>query len=110
MSTIEAWVAQGGDGGAGIRGRGAYMKGTFSVKPGQELKILVGQAGNQCSEEGGGGGGTFVTTMDNSTGGGGGGANNPNHGGGGGVSYNGGTNQSNRADVQAAHGKVVITF
>lgn len=63
--TIEVWGAQGGGGNTGPGGLGAYMKGTFSVTPGQTLKILVGQEGTQCSAEGGGGGGTFVTDMAN---------------------------------------------
>jgi hypothetical protein len=76
--TIEAWGAQGGEGSSGPGGLGAYMKGLFSVKPGDALKVLVGQSGTQCSAEGGGGGGTFVTDGSNNpliiAGGGGGSA------------------------------------
>ncbi|NTW31391.1 MAG: hypothetical protein HGB12_01955 [Bacteroidetes bacterium] len=60
--TIEAFGAQGG----GNSGLGARMKGTFSVTPGQILKILVGQQGGTGSSNGhGGGGGTFVTDNSN---------------------------------------------
>jgi len=66
---IEAWGAQGG-GGVGINvagGKGARMKGTFSVTPGDVLNILVGQQGltgtavsDPQGNENGGGGGTYV--------------------------------------------------
>ncbi|SRX76039.1 HYR domain-containing protein [Aequorivita antarctica] len=56
--TVEAFGAQGG---STIGGLGAYMKGDFSVTPGNQLKILVGQQG--LVDYGyGGGGGSFVTT------------------------------------------------
>ncbi len=58
--TIDAYGAQGGN----YTGKGARMKGTFSVTPGQTLKILVGQKGLDASY-GGGGGGTFVTDLTN---------------------------------------------
>lgn len=61
--SIEVWGAQGGGGDAGEGGRGARIKGDFDVTPGQILKILVGQMGSQCGNEGGGGGGTFVTDI-----------------------------------------------
>jgi hypothetical protein len=70
--TIEAWGAQGGFNNIGSVGaKGARMQGDFVVRPGDKLKILVGQQGPkmgnaiihgnsyaiQCS---GGGGGSFV--------------------------------------------------
>ncbi len=89
--TIEAWGAGGGygDDRCGSNntspGKGARMKGTFTVTPGQVLKILVGQQGksildnNPCSSAGGGGGGgTFITDVSNNpliVAGGGGGEN-----------------------------------
>ncbi|NNE29631.1 MAG: HYR domain-containing protein, partial [Saprospiraceae bacterium] len=68
-------------------GLGAIMTGTYSVTPGDILKILVGGEGTSSnptfttfSQEGGGGGGTFVSTLGNSplivAGGGGGATNN----------------------------------
>ena len=83
---IEAWGASGAQGrGANESrqgGKGAYMKGTFSLTRGTLLKILVGQAGstgNVPALPGGGGGGTFITFSSNTAlivagGGGGGGA------------------------------------
>ncbi|XP_066276425.1 uncharacterized PE-PGRS family protein PE_PGRS20-like [Branchiostoma lanceolatum] len=62
-----------------VRGRGSLMKGTFPLKKGEVLKILVGQEGVQDVRGNGvgGGGGTFVTRDDNTpliiAGGGGGG-------------------------------------
>ncbi|KAI8482150.1 hypothetical protein Bbelb_401400 [Branchiostoma belcheri] len=61
------------------RGRGAVMKGTFHLKQGKTLKILVGQEGAKywMGQSVGGGGGTFVTRGDNTPliiAGGGGGA------------------------------------
>ncbi|KAI8503918.1 hypothetical protein Bbelb_179860 [Branchiostoma belcheri] len=51
------------------RGRGAVVRGTFQLKKGDVLKILVGQEGlKNTSTHGhgvGGGGGTFVTKRDN---------------------------------------------
>ncbi|KAI8498636.1 hypothetical protein Bbelb_238380 [Branchiostoma belcheri] len=61
------------------RGRGAVLRGTFNLKQGETLKILVGQEGAENIESSGvgGGGGTFVTRGDNTpliiAGGGGGG-------------------------------------
>jgi|GEM_PF-3173397 len=76
---IEAKGAQGGtSNGSGTNegGRGAYIKGTVTVTPGQVLKVLVGGQGG-TGYQGGGGGGSFVTTNTNSplviAGGGGGG-------------------------------------
>lgn len=62
---IEAWGAQGGNNLNAPGGKGARMKGTFTVTPGQILKILIGQQGIGGSYDSGGGGGTFVT--DNSS-------------------------------------------
>ncbi|CAH1244492.1 TRIM56 [Branchiostoma lanceolatum] len=45
------------------RGRGAVLRGTFPLKKGEVLKILVGQEGLEYGV--GGGGGTFVTKADN---------------------------------------------
>ena len=64
-----------------LGGLGAKMRGTFQLKKGTELKILVGQEGGTTSDflqrPGGGGGGSFVTLFDNTpliiAGGGGGG-------------------------------------
>lgn len=58
--SIEALGAQAGN----FAGKGARMKGTFTVVPGQTLKILVGQKGVDGSGPGGGGG-TFVTDENN---------------------------------------------
>jgi hypothetical protein len=80
--TIETWGAEGGANTYANNngGKGAYMKGEFSVTSGQTLKILVGQKGGSMAtscDGGGGGGGTFVTLSDNTPlliAGGGGGA------------------------------------
>ena len=64
-----------------LGGLGAKMKGTFQLKKGTKLKILVGQEGGTTSDfpdrPGGGGGGSFVTLFNNTpliiAGGGGGG-------------------------------------
>lgn len=75
-------VANGAEGGhnnnSGVAaGLGAMMSGDFTVTPGQQLKILVGQQPTATAGNGGGGG-TFVTDMSNSpliiAGGGGGSA------------------------------------
>ncbi|KAI8498630.1 hypothetical protein Bbelb_238320 [Branchiostoma belcheri] len=49
------------------RGRGAVLRGTFNLKQGETLKIMVGQesAENKGHYGVGGGGGTFVTRGDN---------------------------------------------
>ncbi len=57
--TIEAAGAQGGPG-----GRGAVVRGVFSLTAGQPIKILVGQQGGAGSGDGGGGG-SFVTQSNN---------------------------------------------
>ena len=74
---IEARGAQGGTSNtSNAGGKGAYIKGTVSVTPGQVLKVLVGGQGGSGTQ-GGGGGGSFVTTNTNGAlivaGGGGGG-------------------------------------
>lgn len=80
--TILAKGAQGGSGTTYTGGLGASMQGTFTVTPGQVLKVLVGQQGGNDTnyKAGGGGGGSFVTTSTNSplivAGGGGGGGGN----------------------------------
>ncbi|XP_022790724.1 uncharacterized protein LOC111330165 [Stylophora pistillata] len=84
---IEAFGASGANGtciscsGWRLGGLGAKITGSFELKRGQKLKILVGQKGQVSRKNneapGGGGGGTFVTFMDNSplvVAGGGGGA------------------------------------
>ncbi|MFA4834123.1 MAG: hypothetical protein WC619_04750, partial [Patescibacteria group bacterium] len=77
--TIEADGAQGGGIDPYIGGLGAKMVGTFSLNAGDQIKILVGQAGSTYT---GGGGGTFVTRDDNTpliiAGGGGGASSNFN--------------------------------
>ncbi len=64
---IEVWGAQGGTGGGtsypfgSPGGLGARMRGTFSVTPGEVLKVLVGEQGVDISHyTAGGGGGSFV--------------------------------------------------
>ncbi|XP_022798682.1 ALK tyrosine kinase receptor-like [Stylophora pistillata] len=90
---IEAWGASGADGresadvSAATRagGKGAYVKGTFNLTLGKELKILVGQTGSRGKFgrplPGGGGGGTFITSSADApliiAGGGGGGVAQP---------------------------------
>ena len=80
---IEAWGAQGGYAlnSSYSGGYGARMKGDFTVTPGSNLKILVGQQGGSTSTYcSGGGGGSFVWVDGQATplivagGGGGGGA------------------------------------
>lgn len=84
---IDAFGASGGNGKCNtctrwrLGGLGAKISGSFTLKRGQKLKILVGQKGKINSDfrntAGGGGGGTFVTLMNNSpliVAGGGGGA------------------------------------
>ena len=77
--TIQAFGAAGGASGAQPGGEGAIMKGDFNLTQGQQLSILVGQAGATATGAGGGGGGTFVvlfgTPLIVAGGGGGGGGN-----------------------------------
>jgi len=61
---IEAFGAQGG--GNNQFGRGAQIRGDFSLTAGQQLKIIVGQQGGLYgSGSGSGGGGSFVATSAN---------------------------------------------
>ena len=59
---IEGFGAQGG--GNNQFGRGAQIRGDFALTAGQQLKIIVGQAGG-VSSSGSGGGGSFVATSAN---------------------------------------------
>jgi hypothetical protein len=59
---IEAFGAQGG--GNNQFGRGAQIRGDFTLTAGQQLQILVGQSGGY-SQSGSGGGGTYVVTSSN---------------------------------------------
>lgn len=66
--TIEARGAQGGYNTSSTTqpGMGASMIGTFTVTPGQQLKVLVGEQPSLTTGTGnGGGGGTFVTDISN---------------------------------------------
>ena len=68
--TIEAFGAEGGTDKGNFNyngdtdhqpGKGAHIKGTFTLQKGEIIKIVVGQAGEQgISYGGGGGGGTYV--------------------------------------------------
>jgi len=63
--TLNAYGAEGGTytttlASAGITGKGARMQGTFTVTPGQVLRVLVGQKGGTGQYIGGGGGGSFI--------------------------------------------------
>ena len=62
--TIESAGARGGTSGSsssGIPGKGAKMKGTFTLTKGEKLRITVGQIGGPGTNYGaGGGGGAFV--------------------------------------------------
>jgi hypothetical protein len=68
---IEAVGAQGGDSGTSyVGGRGAFLRGKFSLSLGQELNIIVGQQGESDSNNhdgAGGGGGSFVVADTNNT-------------------------------------------
>jgi hypothetical protein len=64
--SIEVFGAQGGKSNNypnNLPSKGARMKGTFNVSPGQILNILVGQQGIAGQYSGGGGGGTFVVSQ-----------------------------------------------
>jgi hypothetical protein len=66
--TIEVWGAQGGQGTyytQYIPGKGARMRGDFTLAAGTVLRILVGQQGVSYQYDGGGGGGSFVTYNSN---------------------------------------------
>jgi hypothetical protein len=64
--SIEAWGAQGGTSGSAQGGRGARIKGDFSLTEGEIIRILVGQQGatGAHTQDGqpvsAGGGGTYV--------------------------------------------------
>jgi hypothetical protein len=112
LISIDAYGAQGGN----STGKGARMKGTFAVTPGQNLKILVGQKGLDGSY-GGGGGGTFVTDINNNPlVVAGGGSANPalitntgnTNGGGGGCAGGGGGLTGNGGDGASSGGKSFI--
>jgi hypothetical protein len=66
---IEAWGSGGGKGvfGSAVAPRGARMRGDFTLRKGDVLRILVGQPGTAVSYAAGGGGGTWVTTSAGST-------------------------------------------
>jgi len=96
--TITANGAQGGNitsGGLFQGGKGASIKGTVSVNPGDIISILVGGGGivNSCGATSGGGGGTFVVNQTANSllviAGGGGGATINQNGVGGAISTNG---------------------
>ncbi|MFH1228674.1 MAG: DUF2341 domain-containing protein [Planctomycetota bacterium] len=72
---IEAWGAEGGQSlSTATPGKGARMRGDFSLTQGQVINIVVGQqgvqttgaSGNSGNGAGGGGGGTFVYNSDGS--------------------------------------------
>ena len=65
--TIEVWGAQAGNTSSNSGGKGARMKGDFTLTQGTVLKILVGQQGTLTSNSycSGGGGGSFVVKSDN---------------------------------------------
>ena len=84
--TIEVWGAQGGNAGNSIDGgKGARMKGDFTLTQGTVLQIVVGQQGTATSTySSGGGGGSFVVKKTNTekliiAGGGGGVGNNSSY-------------------------------
>ena len=84
--TIEVWgAAGGGNQYRTIGGRGARMRGTFSLNQEDKLKILVGQKGPNTSDQ-------------------------YNAGGGGGSSYNSGSDQSNSTGAREDHGQIIITI
>ena len=68
--TIEAVGARGGNQPSQMGGLGAYIRGDFNLTAGQELTIVVGQAGANNPNIGNGtsgGGGTFVVADSNNT-------------------------------------------
>jgi hypothetical protein len=93
LLVIEAWGAEGGVLGAGTPGKGARMKGSISVAPGDLISIVVGQKGTLS----GGGGGSFVYNSTTSqlllaAGGGGGASDQANGSGGDGLTSEAGGN------------------
>ena len=53
-----------GSNGSGNGGKGAAMRGNFSLQSGQVIRLIVGQQGLSAPYEAGGGGGTFVFFRD----------------------------------------------
>jgi len=120
--TVEAWGAQGGRNVHCSQqgGKGARMKGTFAVTPGEVLRIVVAQKGldwgyNSANQSGTGGGGSFIwrnqgTELLLAAGGGGGGAictsgGSPNFATGkDGVTANCGTNDSTNSNTGGCDG------
>ena len=104
---IEAWGSQGGNVPGYPGGKGARMKGTFPVTPGQILKILVGQQGTGNSNSGAGGGGTFITDNLNNPliiAGGGGGSKSGNGSGADGTTSGNGTTGGNNSSLGGTSG------
>lgn len=66
--SIQARGASGGNSDGTVGGLGASITGTFAVNPGDQIKIMVGQAGENGDGQfnyAGGGGATYVTTSSN---------------------------------------------
>ena len=111
---IEAYGAEGGGATTitAISGKGAIMKGDFSLSAGAILYILVGQQGQSMGYASGGGGGTFVGTgasLATSTalivaGGGGGGGNSTGSGRNGSTATDGGAGVGGQAAGTAGNG------
>ncbi len=85
--TIDAYGAEGGrsTGSSNMGGKGARMKGDFTLNAGEVIKILVGQKGSDYSNDGCGGGGTYVVKQSGNVpilvaGGGGGASTNATYG------------------------------
>ena len=112
--TIEVWGAEGGDATSftGTGGKGARMKGDFTLTQGTVLKIIVGQSGASQAYDGAGGGGSFVVTGTNTAiiiaGGGGGGSSNTN-GGEGLTGTSGGTSPGNTSGYGGTNGNGAST-
>lgn len=78
ITAVGAAGGMGESSSSGVGGNGASIEGTFTVVPGQELIVLVGQQGFGAQYVAGGGGGSFIWDNSSSTllvaaGGGGGG-------------------------------------
>jgi hypothetical protein len=102
---IEAVGARGGNQYGKSGGSGAFVQGHFNLTAGQQLTLVVGQAGEGTTSNGygtAGGGGTFVVSDTNNTpllvAGGGGGAGGSTHGGDALVSTNGQNGYSSGSD------------
>ena len=110
--TIEAFGAEGGNGysNSSIGGRGARMKGTFSLSQGQVIMIIVGQMGGTAQYVGGGGGGSFVWISGITSnpiiaaGGGGGGGHSNSYNGVDATTSNNGTNGLNQSSGGGTNG------